>query len=345
MTTTIEYALMAGASYISTRTEINQFPVSSGWTQTKHANPQDGSGFEAVSFINGATLASSTEIVISYAGTYDKDFTGDKLANVGLAMGTGSTQLLQAIEYYLQVKAANPDVTITLIGHSLGGGLAALVGVFFGVQTQTFDQAPFRRSALTYATSDPETGVMTTRSVAQDLRAYLAGSVPADMMAKLDAYIVATDPTNANPVNSADTLAGREGFVKNINTQGEIVSLGSFIRIGNEASIPQGTVVSLLESIPFAINLHSQALLTTFLQSNQTASTSTGGQMQSLSEVTFKLTDLLKMVFDGNLFEYVHVQAGASEMDATDANNRNAFMLGDAANDARYVTQHERSAA
>ena len=39
-TTIIEYALMAGASYISTRDPKNQFPIPQGWDVTKHANPQ-----------------------------------------------------------------------------------------------------------------------------------------------------------------------------------------------------------------------------------------------------------------------------------------------------------------
>jgi Ca2+-binding RTX toxin-like protein len=289
MTTTIEYALMAGASYISTRTEINQFPVSSGWTQTKHANPQDGSGFEAVSFINGATLASSTEIVISYAGTYDKDFTGDKLANVGLAMGTGSTQLLQAIEYYLQVKAANPDVTITLIGHSLGGGLAALVGVFFGVQTQTFDQAPFAQTA---------------RFKAPDVMAHLLGRVDAAgnplysdaALAPLRSYI---DQKAAFGVSA--TLIPNEGLVNNINVQGEFLSDApwtTFSRIGT-------TSESIGNTAPMVsgFDLHSQALLAAFLQSRQMAAT-VDGQSQSLSQVTYKLSDLLPMIFDAKLFAY-----------------------------------------
>jgi hypothetical protein len=33
MITTIDYALMAGASYIFTRFDINQFPVPTGWLE------------------------------------------------------------------------------------------------------------------------------------------------------------------------------------------------------------------------------------------------------------------------------------------------------------------------
>jgi hypothetical protein len=45
MPTNIEYALMAGYAYFSTRDEINRFPLPFGWV----AIPQDpeDSGFEA----------------------------------------------------------------------------------------------------------------------------------------------------------------------------------------------------------------------------------------------------------------------------------------------------------
>ena len=92
MTTTIEYALMAGASYISTRDDVNKFPTPDGWTTTKHENPDDGSGFEAVSFVKG------NEIVISYAGTDPGDVLGDWGANLALAAGNLNAQLIQAAQ-------------------------------------------------------------------------------------------------------------------------------------------------------------------------------------------------------------------------------------------------------
>jgi hypothetical protein len=150
MPTILEYALMAGRAYESTRGALNLFPTPGGWTTSRHDSQP--SGFEAISFQRGS------EIVISYAGTYPTD-TGDQFANGGLAMGFGSVQLQQAVEYYLQVKAANPLATITLTGHSLGGGLAALVGVFFGITAQTFDQAPFARSAATGTRPDVRFGL------------------------------------------------------------------------------------------------------------------------------------------------------------------------------------------
>jgi len=48
--------------------------------------------------------------------------------------------------------------------------------------------------------------------------------------------------------------------------------------------------------------MHAQSLLTAFLQSEQSVAGGSNPQ-QTFSEVTKKLTDLLKMIFDGNLFD------------------------------------------
>jgi hypothetical protein len=84
MTTVIEYALMAGHAYRTTRDEINWIPSPDGWTPffpvpdpaTAAAFPAT-SGFEAVSFTK-TYPDGSTEIVISFAGTDSGDITGDR---------------------------------------------------------------------------------------------------------------------------------------------------------------------------------------------------------------------------------------------------------------------------
>lgn len=290
MPTAIEYALMAGAAYVSTRAPINQIPSPVGWLPRKRER-QDGSGFEASSFVNGTETANSTEIVISYAGTYPTS-SGDWFnGNIPLALGGLADQLREAADYYLAVKASAPaGANITFTGHSLGGGLASLMAVFFGESAFTFDQAPFRNSALTFTTTD-EAGNTVVRSVAQDLRDYLVGKgADVGILAPLDSFIEANRPDNGNPV-TADTLAMRESNVSNINVQGEVLGYLGFSRIGTETDIATNDYgVS-------SIQLHDQTLLTALLQSNQTAA-----RYQTLSDATFKLPDLLKMIFDENLY-------------------------------------------
>ncbi|WHZ22882.1 MAG: hypothetical protein OJF47_001994 [Nitrospira sp.] len=139
MATEVEYALMAGRVYQSTRATINWLPdpQSLGWTEEHVPQPQS-SGFEAAAFQKG------NEIVISFAGTGSNV---DWWANAGGFFGVTTEQLRQAADYYLQVKATHPGAIIHLTGHSLGGGLASLMAVFFDESAVTFDQAPFTRSA------------------------------------------------------------------------------------------------------------------------------------------------------------------------------------------------------
>lgn len=114
MTITLDYALLAGAAYYSTRAEVNRIPIPDEWNEVVEERVADTqTGFEARTFQKGP------EIVISFAGTYDKS-TVDKLADVNLAQGVLHEQLLQAAKYYLDVKAANPGATVTAVGNSLG---------------------------------------------------------------------------------------------------------------------------------------------------------------------------------------------------------------------------------
>jgi Ca2+-binding RTX toxin-like protein len=257
MATDIEYALMAGRVYQSTRGQINWLPdlQSQGWVEFFHQ--QEPSGFEAVSFQRG------TDIVISYAGTGSGV---DWWANAGGFFGVTSDQLRQAADYYLQIKAANPGATISFTGHSLGGGLASLMAVFFDETAVTFDQAPFRSSAI-------------TSSVAASLKGYLLNQLnysEADLQ-DLTNFISASTPFGIP----------HESNVRDISVSGEILSPLSFARIGIESSLLHGTTNLLL-----ANDLHSQALLTVFVQNDQ------------FRQVTFKLPDMMRMIFDNNLYAF-----------------------------------------
>ncbi len=286
MTTIIDYALMAGASYRDTRPDTNKFPIPVGWNMVSRNPQDDATGFEAAVFGNGTTLAGSNEIVISYAGTYDKDISGDIAADAALGLGGASMQLLQAAEYYMQIKAANPEAVITLTGHSLGGGLASLVAVFFNETAKTFDQAPFRNAASWLR--------------AQEVRQELAAKFPtaiyprvSEWLAPIDRFINSFDPLGLGW--SQDGLAARKTRVTSLSVQGEFLSALSLLRIGTELpSLTHGDYFGPMD-------LHSQALLSVFLQSSQSAEAA-GTPSQTLGEVSKKLTDLLATIFDKALF-------------------------------------------
>ena len=75
--------------------------------------------------------------------------------------------------------------------------------------------------------------------------------------------------------------------------QGEILSAASGLRIGTPTSLTHGA-----PDLTLTFDLHSQALLTAFLQSSQTAPA-----QHSLRDVTFKLPDVVRMIFDSNLYK------------------------------------------
>lgn len=139
----------------------------------------------------------------------------------------------------------------------------------------TFDQAPFRNSA--------------SWVVATALKSALSNKFPAFFLDPLDKFIWSFDPQGLGL--SPDGLAARETKVSNISVQGEVASTSNSFRIGTELSpLTHGDYAH-------PVDLHSQSLLTAFLQSQQTAASG-----KALNDVTFKLTDLLGMIFDKRLF-------------------------------------------
>lgn len=119
----IDYALASVRTYF--RRQENRGPVPPGWSEQTTWYRRDGlSGFSASLFQNG------NELIIAYTGTNEavKDFA---IANIPAATGIISPQVIAAIQYYADIRAAFPDAQITFTGHSLGAGLASLMSVFF----------------------------------------------------------------------------------------------------------------------------------------------------------------------------------------------------------------------
>lgn len=262
----IDNALMAGRAYFDTRASVNRFPVPNGWTEFFHVPNSTFSvtgenGFEATSFRRGS------EIVIAFAGTDFTDISGDWTeANFPLAFGDLGTQLVDAARYYLEVKAANPTATISFTGHSLGGGLASLMAVFFDEQAVTFDQAPFAAAA--------------NDTVRAELEFWLNG------YGYSDATLTSLVPEFMNYSEGT-----RTGNVTGYYVQGDVLQnplLSAFDVIGVQTMLAQHSVdLGILGSI----DLHSQTLLTAFLLND------------GFRDLTFELPNLLQAMFDEGLYE------------------------------------------
>ena len=171
MASTPDLALLALRAYSTpnaadgSNTELNRPAIPTGWIE-KEWYADDGTGFSYGVYQNG------TEILISYAGTNENE---DWLTNIVNGIGLGSTQTTKAALAYLQAKygsnitlpigiygeqayqaallyqrvKADPVLSdnISFTGHSLSGGLASVMAVWFDRLVYGFAPAPFEKSA------------------------------------------------------------------------------------------------------------------------------------------------------------------------------------------------------
>ena len=174
MTSKLEYAALSAIVYNDQRgggngSPINRVGLPPGWQSLSDIGFAAGDNLNSnpFSFTGGAYLNQATgEIVIAYKGTdFLTGFEGrsfntvaDLVTDVSLAisrkgLGTYNLQQLAASSYFLAVKdwAAQNGYDgnkISFTGHSLGGGLASNIAVWFDRPATTFAEAPFELSAV-----------------------------------------------------------------------------------------------------------------------------------------------------------------------------------------------------
>jgi Ca2+-binding RTX toxin-like protein len=138
--TTLEYAQLSGRAYAAT--QKNRTPVPAGWAELGWF-PDQANGFSAGIYKKGS------EIVIAFTGTNADLLTDFAMGNWPLFTGaSASDQLTQAMLLYMDTKIHNSGATISFTGHSMGGGLASIMAVFFDRPAVVFDSAPFQKGAL-----------------------------------------------------------------------------------------------------------------------------------------------------------------------------------------------------
>ena len=161
--------------------------------------------------------------------------TGNLPGGTGLRL---APQIVDAAKLYLSVVAAHPGSNITFVGHSLGGGLASLMSVYFDRPAVVLDPAPFKLSA--------DSQIVVNALKAELLRQ--GYTWPAAFSDYTSGYI--SSPT-ANPGTfdwqlgyESPTKAVREDNIRSLVVQGEVLSRVLTVEfgawLGNNSQLPNG---------------------------------------------------------------------------------------------------------
>ena len=290
------YADLSAAAYYSFWAPANKILPSElplGWTKNSAYSPADtttgvaalvSSGFSASTFVNSDTKS----IVIAFEGTdFGGDlgqFASDAASDVVLGAGFGSSQLVKAALLYEEVKndPAYAGYNISFTGHSLGGGIASVMAVWFNKQATIIDPAPFLPTAINavYA-SAVYTGLALDGYADQDLSDFIGASVLG---------------------SGLPGVLSREHLVTSYYTQGEILNFvdhGLATVYGTNTPIAVGGTSNLN---PGSVNPFATPLTLHSIQLAALLEMSSGIGNNSFQSDTFFLPTLLAQIFNTSLY-------------------------------------------
>lgn len=294
MPSDLHYALFAANSYAASATppdvgEPNTLPLPAGWSVVAQRD-DPLTGFTARAYTDGS------EIVVAYAGT---SATGSLLQQGrdwlfgNISAGTGATasmQAIQAAKLYLDMAAAHPGKAISFTGHSLGGGLASLMAVYFDRAAVTFDTAPFEKAADSAIAVNGTKAALAADgySLPSEFASYLAldylfgAAIPSPTRVEREAKVKSIYVED-EVLSLLQTPVGRIGLPLLFSFNPALLALATNVApiAGEEQVLDAGAttgngwgypILPFLDGDP--IDLHSIVLLTAFQQSAQLLSAS-----------------------------------------------------------------------
>jgi Ca2+-binding RTX toxin-like protein len=251
MATDQEYALLSLRVY--DRFSENKGPLPEGWVELIYKTDDPATGFSAGCYRHTAT----GEIVIAYTGTNGDRITDFTEANIPAAFALPSSQVVQALQFVSDVRnLVSSSAALSFTGHSLGGGLASLMAIYFNEDAVLFDSAPFKDSA--HSTTLGSDGLDTYAMVQVYFNAYKAYQQTKGRVVDT-AFEDYADAFDSVLQPGSNTLFdAREGAVRGIYTQGEVLQL---FRLALPYIGDNFEVVSPGENSVGGSELHSMALL------------------------------------------------------------------------------------
>ncbi|MGQ0595642.1 calcium-binding protein [Aquabacterium sp.] len=265
-------AVLSAAVYQSGRDASNRIDLPPGASSLTLPGYSLGHISDPISGFEASVYSYQGKTIVAFAGT-DPSQMGDLAADALLGGGIIQRQLDQAADFYQRVKAQYGS-NVTFTGHSLGGGLASLMGVLFDKPAITFDPAPFRLSA-TQSVANTLMLRLVTAGWGTDLdlasfsttEAPLAIALPNMIPAMIAVAAISPSAAASLALKNYPTIIRGESNINAFAINGEFLTDG-YLGLGsdllNSLRIKSGTTPNFINMKPSGVSgmdLHSQALL------------------------------------------------------------------------------------